>query len=263
MIRDSSEEVRNKIRDLFEYRKIPWLIELGGHSDPEKLSMLLTELQLAIYELDHQLESRWELTLPDLKPYWVEIYRQLAILGLSPNQQRTWTDEIVRYQNRELDIRKGKSPLKHSLEDLYCFKSCDVRLMRRIIYWQNPSLNEILKFSEWTEFDLITEVNDDTEDLMEDLATLNGNRLLFSLAEMGSEETRQIYKKFIDDRLIRSVNRLENSSSLQKDSMIRWVKDVAAGTLVLLEQQIGRLTEVEIAESPVIKAYFAAKLTSA
>lgn len=259
---ESLMSLKGKINTLFSYRRIPWLIESSKIDASQKLLSSLVELQIAIYDLDHQLESRWEIGLPDLKNYWLEIYRHLEKLGLSANQQRMWTNEIVRYQNRELDLRQGKSPLKYQMEDLYCFKSCDVRLMRRLIYWFDPSLNEVLRFSEWTDFDLITEVNDDVEDLYEDLESLNGNRFLISLFELGKEETRLRYVEFINQRLTLADQRLSESDSRYKNEMKAWLQQVANQTLELLDNRISEISMPEINDAAMIKFYSQAKITS-
>lgn len=260
---ENKESNRNKILELFHYRQLPWLLEYAELADRDKLFDSLLTLQEAIYALDHQLETNWDIGLSDLKPYWIEIYRNLDLIGLSPNQQRTWTVEIVRYQSRELDLRSGRSPLKYSLEDLYCFKSCDVRLMRRIIYWRNPALNQQLKFSEWTEFDLITEVNDDIEDIFEDLQSLNANRFLFSLAELGFSETAARYEQFIKAQVDKFQSKMHSSTSTMKEQMSIWIGEVAGATIELLLRNLTSLDKDQIDKASVIRHYNLAKLTSA
>ena len=254
--------IRQKIRVLFEYRQIPWLLEQSQISDKAEFLNALVELQIAIYNLDHQLETKWDIQLPDLKSYWVEIYRQLENMGLSPNQQRTWTGEIVRYQNRELDLRLGKSPLRYDMDDLYAFKSCDVRLMRRLIYCLDLFLNEKLKFSEWTEFDLITEVNDDVEDIYEDLSSLNGNRFLFSLHELGMEETRNLYEQFINKHFDAATQRLTNSNSVFRAFMMDWLSAIVSQTLSMLDDRLRAIDIDHINGATIIRYYEQAKVAT-
>lgn len=234
IIPETSEELLRKIDALFTFRKIPWLLEESNIRDKELLNQRLIDLQIAIYELDRHLESHWEIRVSDLKPHWLRIYACLEQLGLSVKQQHAWSKEIVRYQNHELDLRYRKSPLRHAMEDMYTIKSCDVRLIRRLIYHADDQLNQVLKFSEWSEFDLVTEVNDDLEDLYEDLPALNGNRFLFSLFELGPEETSDRYERFLLEIMDQAVNRISTSKSRSAPQMLTWLETTTWQTRDLL-----------------------------
>jgi hypothetical protein len=252
---DVREELLQKIYRLFEFRKIPWLLQHSKVKERDVLTQHLVDLQIAIYELDNHLESHWVINPIDLKPYWLNIYQCLAKMNLSLKQQHDWTKEITTYQRRELDLRQQKSPLTHSIEELYYYKSCDVRLMRRLIYRADEDLNKLLKFSEWTEFDLITEVNDDVEDLYEDLTALNGNRFLFSLYELGLEETRRRYEDFLDEKISGSRKRMLASSSVLADQMHIWIQEIAVHTKEFLSSQTEDWQSESLDDARIISHY--------
>lgn len=252
---DVRGELLQKIYTLFEFRKIPWLLQQSKVIGKELLTQHLVDLQIAIYELDSHLESLWVINPIDLKPYWLNIYKCLANMNLSLKQQHDWTKEIKIYQRRELDLRQQKSPLTHSIEELYYYKSCDVRLIRRLIYRADEELNKLLKFSEWTEFDLITEVNDDVDDLYEDLTALNGNRFLFSLYELGTEETRRRYEDFLNEKMTGSKNRMLVSNSVLADQMPGWIQEIGVNTKQLLLKQTQDWKAESLDEARIISHY--------
>ncbi|MBK8506538.1 MAG: hypothetical protein IPL46_32675 [Saprospiraceae bacterium] len=158
----------------------------------------------------------------------------------------------MRYQTRELELRQGITLLKHSMEDLYSFKSCDVRLLRRLLYREDDSLNSVLRFSEWLEFDLITEVNDDIEDLLEDLVAFNGNRFLFSLYEHGSKATHERFNVFIKEKSNSICERLQTSDTRARLQMKTWIDKIAKDTLVLLDDRVRSLNLDQISTSDVM-----------
>ncbi len=257
-----SEGLLQKIDVLFNFRKIPWLLEESKIRDKALLKQRLIDLQIAIYELDSHLESHWEIRVTDLKPYWLRIYACLDQLGLSVKQQHAWSKEIVRYQNHELDLRYRKSPLRHSIEDMYTIKSCDVRLIRRLIYQADDQLNQVLKFSEWSEFDLVTEVNDDLEDLYEDLPSLNGNRFLFSLFELGPEETSDRYERFLQEIMDQALNRISTSKSRSTPEILAWVERTTRQTRDLLLNRMEAYTPDLLKEARCLRHYTDDTLTS-
>jgi hypothetical protein len=255
-------QIVDKVKILFDYRKIHWLLAESRIPNQTDFLERLINLQIAMYELDWQLENQWNIELPDLKSFWLNIYSRLAEMGLSENQQRTWTKEIVRYQTRELELRQGITPLKHSMEDLYNFKSCDVRLMRRLIYREDVSLNSVLRFSDWLEFDLITEVNDDIEDLLEDLVAFNANRFLFSLYEHGSMATHELFEVFIKEKSNCIWQRLQTSDTKGRQQMKIWIDEIVNDTLVLLQDRVKSLMTDQIRASDVITHFVKSKAAS-
>jgi hypothetical protein len=180
---------------------------------------------------------------------------RLQKFGLTPYQQKSWCQEIRKYELRELKLRNKESPLIHSIEDLYYYKSCDIRLMRRLIYRADKSLKNIIGFSDWTEFDLITEVNDDVEDLFEDFEIFNGNRLLFSIYERGAKITNQIYAEFILDKVGNAKRRFEGSSNCDKAKILNWIFEIGEETGHLLENTIQKLDMQTLRNCRVLKMY--------
>lgn len=251
----NKDTIFEKIELLFEYRKIPWLIELAAPANEPELMQKLVDLQVAIYNLDSFLESNWELNSSVLKPFWVDIDQHLRSFGLSEYQIKSWAKEIRTYEERELALRLRRSPLEHSIDDLYYFKSCDVRLMRRLIYRASTDLKLAIRYTDWTEFDLLTEVNDDVEDLIEDLESLNGNRFLFSLFEKGEKNTLKIYIDFIRQNLRAAQARFGKSNLPYAEIMYGSVIKIGSDTLELLDDTMRKIGAVEYKNCKILQKY--------
>jgi hypothetical protein len=101
------------------------------------------------------------------------------------------------YEQGELDIRRNLLPHTIQIRPFYYFKSCDVKLLRKIIYDQAPLLKLKVPYTQWILFDFLTELIDDIEDEMEDRNIYNGNRFLFSLFYLGVDQTITEYKGFL------------------------------------------------------------------
>ncbi len=193
------KELRNKIIELFEYRELPKLIAYGGQKRDGQFYEDLIQLQYDIYMLDHELETNWYVDMSIIDARWKAIHKDLGVLGVSASDYDKYSNHIYKYQRHELGIRDGKLPTRLSLEYFYFYKSCDVKLLRKLIYDRNPELAKVIKTSEWRIFDLVTEINDDVVDLQEDTTTINGNRFLISLIQLGKEKTVQIFNGFLDE----------------------------------------------------------------
>lgn len=195
------EALLAKISELMDYRMLPDLITLGGgtESEQEQLMQGLTDLQVAIYDLDAYLESTWELEQSQLDRWWEPIFAAMQSLGYSREKASDLVSYIEKYQVHESQLREGKMPTRLSMEYFYFYKSCDVKLLRRIIYDRYPKLNAYCKLSDWRAFDLITEVDDDVEDVFEDGESINGNRFLISLYQNGVSTTILEFKQLLDD----------------------------------------------------------------
>ena len=65
-----------KIDDLFHYRKLPYLLDLVEQDVTKKDALLakLKNLQVAIYNLDHYLESNWLISDEQLDYWWKFIH---------------------------------------------------------------------------------------------------------------------------------------------------------------------------------------------
>ena len=183
--------LRKKIDELFEYRKITELLRLGLLDKNKKFVSHLIDIQTQIYMLDAYLESNWELDKEKLATYWSAIQTSLESLGYEKDQHDKLLSEIRQYEKIERRCRKDKWPTDVPFKEFYTTKSCDVRLMRHLIYEAAPSLKDTWKESVWTYYDLVTEVNDDIHDMEEDVTTYNGNRFLISILRKGLKKNAE------------------------------------------------------------------------
>ena len=235
-------ELREKIIELFEYRQLPELITFGGKAFDQEFYEKLIDLQYHIYKLDHELESNWEVDTRIIKDRWEKIYQSLLALNVPVALHDKYCKHIYKYQKHELDVRQGKLPTRLSMEYFYFYKSCDVKLLRKIIYRNNANLSNTLKESNWRLFDLITEINDDVTDLQEDITTINGNRFLISLKQFGEAETKKIFVKFLKE--IEARNR-QQIISFGNIDLTNWTKTQVDETLDLLNIQIDNFESLD------------------
>lgn len=229
------KELRNKIIELFEYRELPKLIAYGGCPWDEQFYEELIQLQYDIYMLDHELETNWDVDMSIIDARWKAIHKDLGVLGVSASDYDNYSNHIYKYQAHELGIREGKLPSRLSMEYFYFYKSCDVKLLRKLIYDRNPELAKVIKTSEWRIFDLVTEINDDVVDLQEDTTTINGNRFLISLIQLGKEKTIQIFNGFLDELDVR--NRQLDVKSIQGVEFLDWTNTQIKETKELVVSQ--------------------------
>lgn len=189
-----------KIEELFSYRRFEELYELSGASQ-DQLGLLhsnLKKLQTSIYLLDAHLEDNWKLDELVLAQRWSEIYKNLEAFAIDSQAAPAYCGHIRRYEKHEKQLRSHILPSKYSMEYFYFYKSCDVKLMRRLIFEQLPQLKKLFSLPEWRWFDLITEVNDDVADLFEDIDYINGNSFLIGLVVKGKKETEKTFLDFIN-----------------------------------------------------------------
>jgi hypothetical protein len=100
----------------------------------------------------------------------------------------------------------------------YRAKTCDVRLMRRLIwaaYHEPASVITTL----WSLFDILGEVLDDLADVEEDRMTYNGNRFAFFARQHGSDAAIQEYRRFVDELSERFTNTVSQSGATPFASM--------------------------------------------
>jgi hypothetical protein len=190
--------ISQKIQELFAYRRIPELLRLAGIENDSPFVARLYRLQEVIYALDQHLESNWKTKKSERKPYWQEIHEALLAFDIGKKDFGKYTKEIRRYESYELDLRNHKLPTSRPFDAIYSCKSCDVKLIRTLIYRHAPELKKKVRESDWVYYDFITEVNDDLNDVFEDCETWNGNRFLISLLKRGPGKTRRAYKDFLD-----------------------------------------------------------------
>ena len=209
------EVLAAKINKLFAYRDFDHLYELGEISPAKKdrLEDNLMRLQQDIYFLDEYLESNWDLDKEELQLYWNHIHQSLSILGVASSDYDLYSAHIYKYQHHETQLRTKKDLLRLSMQYFYFYKSCDVKLLRRIIYNHAPKINKYYSLADWRYFDLITEVNDDVEDLIEDMSTINGNRLQLSISRNGIEVAKKDFIQFMDQIEEQSASRVKLKKS--------------------------------------------------
>ena len=208
--------MKDKIDKLFKYRKLPFLLNTLKRKDRVLLNKHLPKIQRSIYDLDAYLESSWKIKEKKLSKFWQEINKTILKVGFDEETVYNMTSHIRKYQLHELQLRENKLPTRLKLDYYYYYKSCDVRLMREIIYAHNPDLDDKIKLSEWRYYDLVTEINDDVEDVFEDQHTINGNCFLISIKENGLEETLKTFDSYLNELVDKSVNRFGKSKRLDK-----------------------------------------------
>jgi len=233
------QEIRDKIKELFTYRKLTDLMRYAQLDKDKSFVTQLTDVQYQIYLLDAYLESTWLLDEEKLKELWHHIEEALRKLIPEPEDLHPLLAEILEYERIEINCRRNKWPTREPFKKFYTTKSCDVRLIRHLIYLAKPALKEVWKEKAWACYDLITEVNDDVTDIQEDLHTYNGNRFLISMLRKGSKKTSKRYK----DQLRSIVNKADDyfckhGDKGQHDKLYEWTLTRALETLELLESTV-------------------------
>lgn len=215
------EYIRGKIDELFEYRQLPALLStmIQEPSESEKYLERLKHLQFLIYRLDDHLENHWEITDQDLEPYWKEIYEYLqSAFGLNAQESFEYTSQIRKYQRHELQLREGLLPIRFKWKYFYFYKSCDVKLIRKLIY-DHPSIDKkYFQSGLWRNFDLITELNDDIDDILEDFESINCNMILLYLE---SHDVNQVFEMVNDWILELKVDQSKTGKEIED-----WVNEM-------------------------------------
>lgn len=251
----TGKELNQKVDELFRYRHIPELIKLSEMSEAVDFTALLKTLQIAIYYLDHHLESNWKIKKGDLKKYWNDIYDSMTAFGMFKKDAPELCKQIEKYQSHELNMRNGKWPTDYKFQFLYYYKSCDVKLIRRLIYRDQPALDKKIKETDWRFYDYVTEINDDVEDVFEDMYTINGNRFLISILQHGIEKTQ---KEFIDE--IKLLKKQMNAHFKGKKrtpemrQLIKWTNTRIEETIQLIKKQLS-LKKVNTVSKAMIAQY--------
>jgi len=246
-------ELLKKIKLLFQYRLFPELIDLDTNFDKirkKEFYNKLIALQKSIYFLDAHLEAHKYPLTGVLDAHWANIYLELKELGVSDMEYGQYVNHILKYQKHELELRKNKSPLRFKMAYFYFYKSCDVKLLRRLIYEKFGLSGKLGVLSDWRNYDLITEVNDDVEDVFEDISFFNGNRFLISLISFGKIKTRTDFIEFIND--IENQNNIRWNSdrlSLRASLIYANTEKRIMETRLLLYQRMDEISESDIKDS--------------
>lgn len=182
----------------------------------------LRNLQMSIYLLDEYLESNWQLKDKALKSSWRGIFKALEKLGYTGEKAYDLTSHIRRYQKHEVQLRDGRLPTRMNKEYYYFYKSCDVRLMREILIDKSDS--DPMNLNDWRTFDLITEINDDVEDVFEDQKTINGNMFLIQILEDGLESTVQQFLSFVDELIEKDHLANQELQNKLTKKILKWTR---------------------------------------
>lgn len=222
--------IDQKIDELFRYRRFPEILALVDEDyDTSNFILQLKDLQLKIYELDQYLETHWDIDYAKLESFWNHIRTALNKCMILDKNSEPYLLHIKKYQHHELQLRDGKLPTRFSLTYFYFYKSCDVKLIRRLIYDRFPYLRKLIKETSWRTFDYITEIDDDVEDVYEDQLTINANAYMISLLNNGFKETNKKYLDFLN---------------LQKPIIDQleypFVKDLSGKVLILTKQLLSK-----------------------
>jgi hypothetical protein len=226
----------DKIKKLFVYRRLTDLLKISGLDQNKDFAADIINVQYHIYMLDGYLESQWELSKKEIEKYWNAIFVSLESMGYTAKEIVPMVREIEQYEKIERNCRKDKWPTKVDMKDFYRTKSCDVRLIRHLIYKAQPQLSDMWKEKAWIYFDIITEINDDIADVQEDVHTFNGNRYLVSILRKGIDKTYQQYHEYLDAIVKKAgeyfTERIDRGKNKQ---LAAWTADRGLQTLKLLE----------------------------
>ena len=246
-------DLQLKILELFEYRLFPELFKMAGENYDINNSFLqkLIGLQEYIYQLDEKLESDWNLSEEDLYYEWQDIIFGLKDLVGEQADIDSYLHLIRQYQKRELSLRQpGQEEFNADFIQFYYTKSCDVKLIRRLIYERFSVLNNWIGLDDWYYFDLVTEINDDVHDLYEDLHTLNGNRLLYCIYLEGQKSG---YDRFV--QILQNIKTEIASKPLISTVIIDMnaiIEKNILDTLHQLKKNISNFTDQDLDESKLV-----------
>lgn len=246
-----SQALHRKIVELFEYRLFPNLLQASEMSQEEIQHFWgqLIDLQTSIYLLDAHLEAHEETNPEILKWHWAQMREKLEdITGQLP-EDHDYFQYITMYEKHELDLRKGISPLSYDIMTFYYYKSCDVKLLRRLIYEKCQLTHQLGDLEDWKYYDLITEVNDDIEDIWEDKAFINGNLFLVSLLLQGRSSTENLLSQLMNKILSDSHDRNENIKTIYNDFLHRMTVKRIEETRNLMIQQFEDTRIMSIGEA--------------
>lgn len=207
-----------KIEDLFHYRRLPELMSIGNKTLDSDFYRKLVILQDLIYDLDQVLEHTWRVEPKDLEKCWQAINQQLLAMDVPEAELELYTRVLKQYETHELKLREVGWIQSVNLKDFYSVKTCDVKLIRRLIYDRYPQLDKMIPLPDWETFDLITEVNDDVEDFREDFNTFNGNLFLISTIIHGVEKTAGRFEQFLTDTYLNASS--ISCAEIEVDTMI-------------------------------------------
>jgi hypothetical protein len=235
MKQTNKNAIQKKIRDLFAYRRLTDLFRTCGLDEDHPFVLDLYTLQYQIYLLDAYLESTWELDKTKLEEHWEGIRSAFAPFPFSDKKIHALLKEIRDYERIETDCRQRRWPTEVSFKKFYTTKSCDVRLIRHLLYTVHPELSQFCDEKSWVYYDLITEINDDITDVYEDLKTFNANRYLISILRKGHLRTRESYADFISRVAHQAEVYFKRNHEIGENALLfEWTADRVLETMDLL-----------------------------
>lgn len=230
---------REKIADLFAQRKIDALYQNSVLAGQAALYGHLVALQNHIYHLDDYLETHWHLSPAKLAEYWQAIRNKMGDFGMSGAEGDAYLAEIHQYQAQEMIPRSGGDLQGISMDRFYACKTCDIRLLRRLIYRADPALALWIPLDLWKYWDCLTEVEDDLMDMEEDRDTWNVNRYLLALKADAADKVNAEYFDYIHTLLETGQRHIHQHDFLQKKALLNWLEEAHARVSDLLSQNVG------------------------
>jgi hypothetical protein len=233
------QDHRDKTKRLFEIRRISQNCYVAGLSEKESSWIMsgLTTFQQCIYELDVYGESVWEIEDSKLSMIWEKIYATLHFFGLNRNEMALLVRDIKKYQNIELGLRSGISPLGLDIRHFYHLKTCDVRLSRTLIQLiAQPKFTKPPMMELWNCYDIIGEVYDDMVDVAEDSRTYNCNRLLVENELFGANQVQASYRNLVSTVQTEAAQLIKNVPGDRQEfrQIYRLTESIANKVLSLL-----------------------------
>jgi hypothetical protein len=243
-------ELDQKITALFNYRLFPEIFAIDTSMSDAQKSLFwnhLKDLQTAIYHLDAHLEAHWQLDENKLKFHWDNIRQCLSTCSIDVQYHDDYLSYIRRYEKHERSLRQGSDLSEHDMEYFYYYKSCDVKLIRRLIYERLELGEAAATLSDWRYYDLITEVNDDIEDIFEDLEYINGNLCLIIAMTRDIAASKSKFVSFIHDIRDQATDLYgQNKSRPYHDIIFTLTTQRIDETLILLDEVIHKLSPEQL-----------------
>lgn len=242
--------MKEKIHNLFALRHIPELIVWAGLDKDAGFLSKLEQLQLSIYDLDKYLEQNWAQDQGRINDLWETIYSKLSPLGIKDSEKEHLCRHIKKYEILERGLRHGHLLSRMPIRNAYMIKSCDVKLVRQLVFIHSHDLLSTHMESDWILFDLFSEVLDDLSDVNEDMQTFNGNRFLISLIEGEQEDAFYEYRRFLL-QLKKELDHLpEEGLTIEQKHIRSWtgrICDATQDLLITRESETGDFDPAETA----------------
>jgi hypothetical protein len=236
----------------------PHLMDRINESNETKFDFTqkLIALQESIYFLDAHLESHWNIDDKIRSDHWKNIISKTKKCLPKDLAPIPFLQHIQKYEKHELAIRDSKLPTRFKMEYFYFYKSCDVKLLRRLIYIFGNLESRLGSLALWRDFDFVTEVNDDIEDVYEDLSFYNGNRFLIHLLIHGKKSAEKEFSTFLKnlkDKIGVKLNTLKSDSFAYEINSFAFLQ--CENTLTLLSERLEQIEMNKLNKQSVLRSY--------